>query len=182
LNSVDLRRGNSPEESDHVAPCVGEQQWQYLKRKLKSMASPVNQLRIALLHHPLYPPAADYADEEQILEDQAKALQILNDMGFQIVIHGHTHFPCVHEHRRTVLNAAKGPQPVSRKMLTIAAPTLGGEPSGASPLRQYMIVQVGYFEPEKKSRSLSILTRIYDPESEIWHDGSVIAEGTYLVE
>ncbi len=183
LNSVDLRKVDSSSTKFDVTPCVGEQQWQYLKRKLSSIAAPKNQLRIALLHHPLYPPpAADNPVEEKILEDQAKALQILNDMGFQVIVHGHTHFPCIHEHRRTVLNSSVNSKPISRKILTIAAPTLGGEPSAAAPLRQYMIVQIGFFDPDKKSRSVSILTRIYNPEDETWHDGTSIASGQYIVE
>jgi predicted MPP superfamily phosphohydrolase len=165
LNSVhpDKDRGHSG--------IIGTQQWTRLRTRVKTAAR--DQLRIALMHHPLYPVPSDDADgEDRILLDSARAFRELHSLGFQLVINGHAHYSCVHAHELTVLNT-HGSQPSTQRLVVVALPTFGGTPSPATPYRQYAILQIGHLRAATRTRSLRVQTRLYSYDHRKFVDGHV---------
>jgi len=173
LNSCNLNK----DRKNEVMPEIGESQLNGLRKLLEN--EPKDQLRFAILHHPLFAaPGGDHPDERPLL-DQAKALHQLSSLGFRIIIHGHSHFSAVHEHRIVVLN--EGGSPIETKLCVIASPTLGAEPSAATPHRQFLILNISPIVEINRSRTLSLCSRIYNQRTRQFDEGNEIKDNVFWI-
>lgn len=174
LNSCRVRKEN---EIVITEPEVGERQWMGLRKLLEG--EPCEQLRIAIVHHPLFAaPGGDFPDERPMY-DQAKALHQLGALGFRLVLHGHSHFSAVYEHRVAALNEGGSGTPT--RLCIISCPTCGAEPSNSTPLRQYLILSVGPGEANKETRSLSLRSRFYNQRKRVWEEGTYVEDHIFEI-
>ena len=173
LNSCNIQNNDTI-----VKPEVGEEQWNGLRKLLEN--EPIKQLRIAILHHPIFAaPGGDFPDERPLF-DQAEAVHRLSNLNFQLLIHGHSHFSAVYEHRVTILNEPSCHS--ASKLTVIACPTCGAEPSSSTPIRQYMIISIGQYDRATNSRSLRVRTRIYNQSTKTWSEGGAPFDSKIFIE
>jgi CheY-like chemotaxis protein len=166
LNSVD------PEGHQQRITRLGSAQRDRLRYLLRELEVGHGALRIALMHHPLFPVPSDdeLGAEDRILTDGARSFRDLHSLGFQLILNGHSHYSCVHEHRIAVLNERPGMGSVVRRLVVVSVATLGGQPSSATPYRQYAIIQIGH-RKSNGTRDIHLRTRVYSSESEHFEDG-----------
>jgi 3',5'-cyclic AMP phosphodiesterase CpdA len=78
---------------------IGEPQWRWAKRKMEELAATHADfrtfLKIAVLHHHPYPLAGGGSDKWMPLDDAGECQRFLEAHGFQVVLHGHKHYPRV---------------------------------------------------------------------------------------
>jgi 3',5'-cyclic AMP phosphodiesterase CpdA len=159
---------------------IGIAQWAALETSTADVGHE-GSLRIALMHHPLFATPGGHYDDEPPITDQAQAFHRLTKLGFQIAIHGHSHFACMYEQRMQVLNPSARSDRMSR-LLVIAAPTLAAEPSATSPSRQYMVLSLGTRDVDSGKRDVTLHTRSYNEHNSQWSDGQRVAQGHFTVE
>jgi hypothetical protein len=161
LNSVDPR--------NHGRSRVGRAQLDALVRENLNDYD----LRIALMHHPLYPaPLVGEETESPIPEDAARASRVLSQLGFQLLLTGHSHYSCVHTHELVTLNTGHHPPASSQRLIVVSLATLGGDPSPATPFRQYYVVRIGH-QTDGGRRRLEVASRRFHPETETFSAGDV---------
>jgi len=166
----------NPDQDNGHTGLIGNEQWSAFKTRMRKHGFPGSQLRIALLHHHMFPIPVDHSEiEERILMDHATALHQLRAAGIQLVMHGHAHFSCIHWHRFKVLNSfGNERQEENNEMVFIGAPTFNGTPDSGTPVRQYAIVTIGFYDPVSSSRSFEVHTRVYVPTERKWVDGQCV--------
>jgi predicted MPP superfamily phosphohydrolase len=162
-----------------VLPEIVEAQWTALQRALDRV--PARTFRIAVLHHPIFSTPGGVYKDDPSLEGQGMAMQLFSKLGFGLVLHGHTHFAGIHAHRIRVLNGANSNGRIS-KIVTIACPSVIAQPSSTSPQRQYFVLKLSSFEQSSRTRSLSLVTRVFDPKDRSWSCGDQVAPGEFDVE
>jgi predicted phosphodiesterase len=81
---------------------VGAAQWKWARRKVKELQSAHPDFRrfvkIVVLHHHPYPIVGDSREQFMQLEDAGEANAFFEEIGVQLVLHGHKHYPHVTLH------------------------------------------------------------------------------------
>lgn len=175
LNSVDLiQKDQGGVGGPRTAGAVGDSQWQVMERLLGRNIPADGHLRIALLHHPIFSAPGGYAlGDDKPISDQARTIFRLAEMGFQIVLHGHTHYSCVWEHNFTVVNElGRLGEPIPRKLTVIGIPTLAASPNESTPGRQYLVIRIGHYDRDRRCRELFLRSRIFHPATCRWSDAA----------
>lgn len=159
---------------------IGLEQWTALETSVADMGGG-GSLRIALMHHPLFATPGGNVDDEPPILDQAQAYHRLTKLGFQIAIHGHSHFACMYEQRMKVLNPSSLSNTQASRLVVIGAPTLAAVPSSSSPSRQYMVLSIDTPDKEGGNRRLALRTRSYNEHNSQWTDGEHEDSGEFFI-
>jgi hypothetical protein len=153
----------SPDIQEPKQSRIGHEQFVALKARMETV--PDCELKIALMHHCLYPaPFIGQEAEAPIPADSARIYRELSRMGFQLLLTGHSHYSCVHTHELAVLNS-RAPAPVLHRLVVVSLATLGGEPSQATPSQQYYVLRIGHQKADG-TRRVEVASRVLDPEAE----------------
>ncbi len=167
LNSVSLKRSVKSKKIETFGE-VGSTQLNELRSKLNEYKDQSSQLRIAICHHPIFSSPSDQKyEEDRPIKDQSEVCFSLAEMGFDLLIHGHTHYSCFYEFGFTPLNEVNisGNNSRKRNLRVIGVPTLAAAPNMSSPSRQYLVIRIGHQSSYDIQRSLIIQSRVYDPAS-----------------
>ncbi len=158
-----------PSGSRLVVPKIGEDQLADLNEWFLQSNFAEVPLKIALMHHPVYPsPLQDAEVEEPILSDSARVCRSLQESGFHLLFTGHSHYTCTHLHAMAALNTpAHAAQP--RQLAVVSTGTLGGDPNTATPSRQYVLLRIGH--AVEGMRQVTLTTRVYNPDIRKFCDG-----------
>jgi CheY-like chemotaxis protein/predicted MPP superfamily phosphohydrolase len=91
-------------------------------------------LRVAVLHHPIYPvpDAANKLDQDRIVGNWGLLLRTLSDCGVHLVLHGHSHYPAIQTYRPILLPGLPASNQ-RRPLHVIAAGSMGAEFSHRRP-------------------------------------------------
>jgi 3',5'-cyclic AMP phosphodiesterase CpdA len=168
LNSVSFEPGDKEKAIDGSSNTViGEDQWHSIQQRLGHKGGKV---RIVLMHHPIIQLVSG-DDRDNALFDGGRAINHLIKMEVDLVLHGHSHFYGLYEHKSYSVNEISNQQG-SLKFISI--PTACGKPIGGLSLNQYLSVDIGYKKPENNKRDLCISSRTYDQQTNEWYDGETI--------
>lgn len=172
LNSVALRSAEGGEKYETFSE-IGDQQMMKLSSRIKKMNLDENQLRIAVLHHPIFAaPADEGMKEDKAISDQSTVVSQLAELGFQLIVHGHTHYSCIWDHRFAPINQVADQGAVKfKKINVIGVPTLAGDPSQATPSRQFLIVRIGQRSMRSRVRLMTVQSKVYDWVNKKWSSG-----------
>ncbi|HXQ00620.1 MAG TPA: metallophosphoesterase [Solirubrobacteraceae bacterium] len=104
------------EDEQHHYGYVGQRQQKELRRHLSALDLPVDLVRVAVMHHHLHPyPEFLMARTDQevfvdlsIVRDAGALERELEQLGFDLVLHGHKHRPQLRETRVREVGAQKG--------------------------------------------------------------------------
>lgn len=175
LNSVAFT--HNPGGARETYGSIGEKQWLCLERRPEHKETLRDGfVKLALTHHPMLaaPSFTTQTGKGDVpIEDQPHALMNLPRLGYQILIHGHTHLACVYECRFNLLGAAAGVNATSGKLLIVATPTLGAVPNAAAPFRQHLILQLSHYDANARTRTVTVIPRVYQPGPREWNSGSM---------
>lgn len=119
-----------------------------ISRELASL--PVNKkeyLKIAVFHHNLFPiPAVNSKWENRVISNQALVLKELSNMGFRVILHGHSHYPGIYQYRPFFIYGISEPEPI----MIVCTGTLGG--THTSPIRPELnmnLIKIDWATTEK---------------------------------
>jgi len=167
-----------PERGLNHNPEIGIEQMLALKMLVEQSVGSEGELRIALMHHSLYAaPTSSNVPEASIVVDSARVLRDLHALGFRIVLSGHSHYSCLHEHTLHPLNCGID---APRKIRALSVAAFGGDPAPATPFQQYCILRIGHRSTEPQSRrshrTLEVYTRTFRHETNDYHDGDKVIQ------
>lgn len=176
---------NRPTGEGHgVAAEIDANQWNAIRRQVSQYGEDL--LRIAIVHHPIFHiPGGDYKDNEPVLE-QATTIQNLAALGFTLVIHGHAHSCGISTQKFCILNSPGASASTDEhlepgQITTISCPTLTANPSSTTPFRQFLIVSIGGVDDKDGGRSISLQTKVFDPNTKSWRNAQGVPDGIFSV-
>jgi hypothetical protein len=153
----------SPDAQEPKQSRIGHEQFVALRARMDAVAD--CELKVALMHHGLYPaPFVGEDSDAPIPADSSRIYRELSRMGFQLLLTGHSHYSCVHTHELAVLNS-RAINPAPQRLVVVSLATLGGDPSPATPSQQYYILRIGHQKGDG-TRRVEIASRILDSEAE----------------
>jgi 3',5'-cyclic AMP phosphodiesterase CpdA len=153
---------------------VGEDQWSALEGALERDEFRSAQLKVAFFHHPIYAaPSLHSKGDEPVLAESGSALSRLARLGFDLILHGHSHYPCLHSHESTVLKGVG--EAVAQRQVVVSLPTFGGHTWPAAPFQQYCVVRVGHLRRPTGERVCELKTRIFDATAQDFVPGQAVA-------
>lgn len=154
---------------------VGEDQWSALDSAMqKNKAFRTAQLKVAFLHHPIYAaPSYHPAGDDPVLVESGTALSRFAQLGFDLILHGHSHFPCLHSHETTLLDGVD--EPVTQRQVVVSLPTFGGHTWPAAPFQQYCVVRIGHARKPSGDRTCELKTRRFDAAAHEFRAGQQVA-------
>lgn len=155
---------NSSSSEEQGMGVLSQENIRYIKEKWKSEKS-INETRILILHHNLFPVRSnDNRDEDRTILNAGKALNTLVESKCDIILSGHTHRSESVLYKSTVLTSLG--YETGKEILLISSGTCGGIAPTYDLQKSFNVIDISLDTDNK--RRVEVTPHLYDSRTSTW--------------